>query len=413
MAKAKKAAIVGLLLLLYLLVMIAWLRDVGNRLLSQHEDMDMIIPAESDNRPWHEVAPSIDVDIPEWLQQYVSFHKKAIANAKKGIAKDDTNNYLIYFCKNKMQCSGTANQQRAIAAALVVSILTRRVFLIDIDRPVRLDLILNPNLLEWNHEWNRTIMDPFCNNSKLEMKTEIIYARRVLPPVLDSPSRFMPNDNSSQVIFIMTNEPFSLHNLWKTNEIRSFLANYNMSNRIFPMQVYKWLFYSLYKPSKLLKAHMADVRNQLSLSWNSTYVGVHIRTGDKEFDPKKLKQHGHGREDLEKFVTCANKIKKQRLGKDIPIVLVTDNPGTRILVSRMDPFVRYANTSIVHTDLSHPSVNNMEGNLNVWSDIFLLAQANYTVNSRGSFSELGRRLSAPPFSSVKVSLCNKIKSKHF
>ena len=404
MVKSKKTAIAGLLLLLYLLVMIAWLRDVGTRLLSPHEDI--LILAESNNHPWQEVAPSIDVDIPGWLQQYVAFHKKAIANAKKGIDKD-TNSYLINFCKNKMRCSGTANQQRAIAAALMVSILTRRVFLIDIDRPVRLDQILSPNLLEWNYKLNMTLSDQPLRNSQFQMKTEIMNARNIHPPILDSPSRFMPN-KSSQVIFIVTNVPASLHSLWKTKETRSFLENYNMSNRIFPKQIYKWLFFSLFQPSTLLSAHMTNVRNQLSISRSSSYVGVHIRTGDEEFHEKQHKRHGHGhqREDLEEFVTCANNIKKHYFGKDIPIVLVTDNPGTRLLVSSMDPFVRYANTSIIHSDLSDPSVNNLEGNLNVWSDIFLLAGANYTVTSRGSFSELGRRLSAPLFSSVKVSSCS-------
>ena len=303
-----------------------------------------------------------------------------------------------------MRCSGTANQQRAIAAALMISILTRRVFLIDIDRPVRLDLILSPNLIEWNYKWNKTMLNQSHSKLHLKTKTETINARNVNPPVLDSPSRFMPY-NSSQVIYIVTNLPVSLNSLWNTTETRSFLAKYNISNNIFPEQIYKWLFYSLYKPSNLLKAHMADVRDQLSLSFNSTYVGVHIRTGDEKFHYKKLKRHGHGEEDLQEFVSCANKIKMQSLGKEVPIVLVTDNPGTRVHVSKMDHFVHYANTSIVHTDLSHPIVNNLEGNLNVWSDLLLLAQANYTVTSQGSFSELGRRLGTINCS-VSVLSCN-------
>ena len=402
-ATTNKAATVWLILL-YLLAMIAWLREIGTNLLSPHGEISFL--AEGENRPWQEVAPNVDVDIPDWLQQYVSLHKGAIANSKKGVGRD-TNSYLIFFCKNKMQCSGTANQQRAITAALMVSILTQRVFLIDIDQPIRLDHILSPNLLEWNYKCNMTSFYQPQRNSQLQKRTEIINARNVHPPILNSLSRFMPN-SSSQVIFIMTNGPASLNSLWKAKETRSFLAMYNMSNKIFPKQIYKWLFYALYKPSELLKAHMADIRAQLSLSWSSTYVGVHIRTGDEKFHPKKLKRHGHGKEDLEKFVTCANKVKKHGIGKDIPIVLITDNPDTRALVSSMDPCVRYANTSIVHTDLSPPSVNNLEGHLNVWSDIFLLAQANFTVISRGSFSELGRRLGAGPFSSVMVSSCNKL-----
>ena len=400
-AKTKKSATVGLLLF-YLFAMIAWLSDVGTIMLSPLGEM-FVLP-ERDNRPWQEVAPSINVEnLPEWLQEYVSFHNAAIANVKEEIGSDN-NSYLIYFCKYKMRCSGTANQQRSIAAALMVSILTRRVFLIDIDRPVRLDQILSPNLLEWNYEWNKTMLNQSHSKLQLKMKIDTLYARNVNPPVLNSPSQFMPY-NSSQVIYIVTNGPESLNSLWKTKETRSFLAKYNMSNAIFPEQIYKWLFYSLFKPSKLLKAHMAYVRDQLSLSWSSTYVGVHIRTGDEKFHHKKLKRHGHGEEDLQDFVTCANKIKMHGLGKDIPIVLVTDNPGTRVLVSTMDPFVRYANTSIVHTDLSHTSVNNLEGNLNVWSDIFLLAQANYTVRSQGSFSDLGQRLGARNCS-VSVLTCN-------
>jgi len=40
----------------------------------------------------------------------------------------------------------------------------------------------------------------------------------------------------------------------------------------------------------------------------------------------------------------------------------------------MDPFAKSANTKIVHKEVSNSSsVENLEGNLNVWVDILLLA----------------------------------------
>ena len=366
---------------------------------------------DSHNNPWSKVAPSVRDNIPPWLQDYIDFHAVAIKNAKhhRNANTKDTNNYLIFFCTSRdvLSCSGTANQQRAIAAALMVSILTRRVFLIDIDRPVRLDLILSPNLIEWNYKWNKTNVNPpykHSTNPHSLITVAAYWTRNVKPHLLESPSHLMPN-RSAQVIYIRTNAPATVNTIWKSNLTQALLANYQLSNNgKCPEQIYKWFFQVLYKPTKKLVHHMTTIRQQLSLSFNSTYVGIHIRTGDSLFHRKNLIQHGHGDDELKEFVACANKMKHQRFGKHVPIVLVTDNSDTRMVVANMDPLVNYVNTTIVHTDLSKPSVNNLEGNLNVWSDIFLLTQANCTVRSRGSFSELGRRLGASNCS-VLVTLC--------
>ena len=366
---------------------------------------------DSHNNTWSKVAPNIHDKIPPWLQEYIQFHKAAIKNAKqhRNANTKDTNNYLIFFCtsRDELSCSGTANQQRAIAAALMVSILTRRVFLIDIDRPVRLDQILSPNLIEWNYEWNKTLIKPpskHSTNPYLHTTVAGYWTRNVKPHLLESPSQLMPN-RSAQVIYIRTNGPATVNSLWKSNLTRALLENHHLSNNgKCPEQIYKWFFQVLYKPTNALIHHMSTIRKQLFLSVTSTYVGIHIRTGDSLFHHKKLKQHGHGDDELNDFVSCANKMKHQRFGKNVPMVLVTDNSDTRMIVANMDPFINYVNTTIIHTDLSKPSVNNLEGNLNVWSDIFLLTQANCTVRSRGSFSELGRRLGATSCS-VLVTLC--------
>ena len=350
---------------------------------------------DSDSHPWRGVAPTIDVAyIPQWLEAYVAFHKQSLAKARNAARArtKDTNNYMVFLCLDGHSCSGTANQQRAIFAALVVSILTKRVFLIDIIHPVRLDQILNPNLLEWNFSIPNQKSLPI----QLQMKSTIMNVRNANPAPLNSPSQFKPNsNNSTQLIYINANGPPNLRELWKTNELQLFMnKHYNATAVEQPTtlkNVYKYLFFSLYKPSKALMTRMMKMNQQLSLSWNTTFVAMHIRTGDAQFNKKKIynKQHFEGQ--LQDFLDCANKIKKSKFQHDTPILLVADKNETRIAASAMDPFVIYANSNIVHTSISKLSSKQMmDGMLNVWVDIFLLARANVTVKTKGSsFSELG------------------------
>ena len=360
---------------------------------------------EDPSYPWRIVAPSIDTELPKWLEEYIAFHRKSLAQARKakGSNVKDKNNYMVFYCKSRdrSNCSGTANQQRAILAALMVSILTRRVFLIDIDRPVRLDKILSPHLLEWNY----AIPDQkSLKLNKLRMKLAFMDVRNIKPPVLNFPSRFMPN-TSRQLLYIKANSPPNFKGLWRKDEMQMFMSKYNITQKNFQHDIYKWLFFALYKPTKILVTRMSEVSEQLSLSWDSTFVAVHIRTGDGQFRGQN-NTNNYFRGEIQEFLSCANKMKKLWFTQSTPVVLITDKDNIRLAASAMDPFVKYANTKIVHTDVSRISSNDLEGILNVWVDIFLLARANSTVKTQGSsFSEFGGTLLSNPGSAAFVSKC--------
>ena len=351
------------------------LAEPGTPELVQHEK----------EQPWRTTVPILQVEVPAWLEDYAAFHSTSIAQAKllNETTARDKNNYMIFYCTHREggSCSGTANQQRAIFAALVVSIVTKRIFLMEMDKPVRLDQVLGPNLIEWNYS-----LDPRTATDR-NMTTERIDHNK-LPPVLNAPANFMPQV-SSQVIYIRTKEPPELNGLWMSSEVQEFLATYNMATMVPPEQLYKWLFYTLYKPTPLLVHHMHNVTTQLAIPFRTNYVGVHVRTGDTQFQ-NNTDNYLLGGERPQSFVSCANKLKDSCfLNATItPIVIVTDKQDMRKTLSDMDSSVRYIDTKIVHVDLS--TDNDLEGLLNVWSDILLLARATCTVTSfASSYSRLG------------------------
>lgn len=109
--------------------------------------------------PWNTVAPRINVKyLPSWLIDYVKFHRQALeqqtqknnTDAFSSRLREQNYNYLIYTCKQGHHCSGTGNRQRGIMSTFLVAILTKRVFLMDVDNPVPLDQILTPHLIQWN-----------------------------------------------------------------------------------------------------------------------------------------------------------------------------------------------------------------------------------------------------------------------
>ena len=353
--------------------------------------------------PWSVAAPNIDTSIPPWMEAYVKFHNESLRKAHQQTKDTDQNKYLIFSCHKS--CSGTGNRQRAIMASFIVAIITNRIFLIDITFPIQLELILQPNRIQWN--W-------FPPHLK-DLKSKLMKLRNKNPPVLDTPSKFQSLSHIP-VLRIEANSPVNLEHQWRSPEVRSLLATHGVGRGAsVPGNLYKQIFATLYRPSPRLVATTVALREQLGINSNNNnntmipssssssstipYIVVHARTGGDGVGWKDADRFT--RDDLDNLFGNAKMVRRGMLqsnnnnNSSFPIVVVSDDAKAKKILYDKDPtVVRYADTKIIHVDRSGPGLNDLEGSLAVWADVLIMAQATCIVKGRGSFSMLGAWLAS-------------------
>mmetsp|Transcript_89794 Transcript_89794/g.290103 ORF Transcript_89794/g.290103 Transcript_89794/m.290103 type:complete len:323 (+) Transcript_89794:1012-1980(+) len=81
------------------------------------------------------------------LAEYIDFHHRGVA----ALASDPDADVpvLVYSCQPYAQCGGQGDRLNGIVTAFLLAILTRRVFLIDSESPLPLQMLLVPRLVDW------------------------------------------------------------------------------------------------------------------------------------------------------------------------------------------------------------------------------------------------------------------------
>jgi hypothetical protein len=323
--------------------------------------------------PWSGIAPRIDVhELPRWIQDYVDFHNQSIAEQNTSSYR-----YMIYTCKQGHHCSGTGNRQRGIVAAFLVSILTKRIFLMDIDNPIPLELVLEPHMIRWNE---------IPLNLLEDAPPPLFDIRNIQPNPLQRPCDFA---TGPQVIRILASGPGGLETIWNSFEMKQLLER---TSENMPQLIYKWLFHTLFKPSLALQERVQHQRESLGLTtFSASYVGIHVRLGTSW---KGLNEQRYNVTVLPRFLELGQQLQKSHPGK-MPLVIISDDARAKEILFEMDPeSVRFvSNATIVHVDRSKSLDNGVDGSLQVWADVILLAQATCLVESLSSFSSLARRIS--------------------
>ncbi|XP_060554521.1 uncharacterized protein LOC132715529 [Ruditapes philippinarum] len=58
--------------------------------------------------------------------------------------------FLVYRCDSSIGCGGWADRQKGIVSTFLMALLTKRVFVIDMTRPCKLDQFMLPNTYDWS-----------------------------------------------------------------------------------------------------------------------------------------------------------------------------------------------------------------------------------------------------------------------
>ena len=95
-----------------------------------------------------------------WSKHILKQHKSLKYNSgptltggaleKKAITKCNNQKFLVYRCDSSSWCGGWGDRQKGIVSTFLLSLLTERLFIIDIDNPCKLENILVPNIYNWS-----------------------------------------------------------------------------------------------------------------------------------------------------------------------------------------------------------------------------------------------------------------------
>ena len=175
--------------------------------------------------------------------------------------------FLVYKCDNLYPCGGWADRQKGIVSTFLLALLTNRRYIIDMDKPCKLEHFLMPNVYNWsvcydfvkNVTANHTISVNYIDPSK-EMLAEI------------KSLNFFHNWSLSLVV--------SRFNVYAINEIRQHkLAKSRLKwlSNITNEEAIRLVLHTLFKPTvEVLKDVINFYHNQVR---GKQLVCCHIRVG--------------------------------------------------------------------------------------------------------------------------------------
>lgn len=352
-------------------------------------------------------SPKLITSFSPWMQEYIAFHRSSIINGK---LKDDTR-YIIYQCKDgNIRCGGAGDRLMAMIKILYLAICTRRVLLIDSTFPIPLASVLNAGHIEWNATYPETneVFDDLELGAPLQLRTDIRGYRinrtnGNIPQVKKSVNAIWNEFVKDKYLYGMEE---SYRRAWTS-----------LADKMPLGEVIHEAFWALFTFDPVVVARAKE----LTLSTNTIdpYVGLHLRTGDEAFGiegARKLKR-GTSSDDL---LTCYNFLRGKYPNAFKSAYLASDNLKEKEDVSKREPTIQYAkDLSPFHIDLIARNENNrhaeiqstdgsaLQGTIDTWAEILVLAQSTFLTVSRSMFSFAAHYMRYPEACSVYLDQCLK------
>lgn len=260
-----------------------------------------------------------------------------------------------------------------IVTAFFLAVLTDRVFLIDSESPLLLELLLAPHVLDWRVRSGTFALAELRHHYYIDKRKKFE----------DDLDRIAAYPDS---VLIMTNNYRMLRSLWEAKSLRSQAEKLG-----FPLTAPKFLvaeaFDLLFSPTSVILGALAKLRESLGLPQEGRFIAIHFRTGNIVWDPAR-----HSEAELGDFLDCARTAEEeQRLPATTPWLLATDSAN--IAKAAMEtPVGRSGKLRIpssegrVHIDRSELG-DALSGSVANYAEWLLFAQASAMVISRSYFGE--------------------------
>ena len=368
---------------------------------------------------WSDHVNDRPFEPPPWIRNYLAFHRSQIGNATKGNALPNTARWLQWYCPHrdgKRHCGGLADRLKGMMEALILSIVDRRVLLLEEweGTPATgrhpLTACLEPNLIDWSTLPSNdtsavteflTFKDAFGGHKSDSQRL-----------IKDEPCAFC-KDGYDGVRFTgnLLGEPERLYD----STCRGIFGNEGDKYRVFSD-----LFWTMFRFSARVHAEADRLRGPIVPANRNYYVAAHIRTGNFSGGEADLLRQNTA-EDWDRFVHCVRVVTgalQRRCGGDAPpAYLASDNnDAKRYVKDRVNgTYVHAPGVEQFHVDL-HPSTRGDDASTGdgdatagyraVMGEFKILIDASCIIMSDSGFSKMGRILSrAVPRCAVSYSRC--------
>ena len=312
-------------------------------------------------------------------QNYAEFHASVLSGKQKS-------KYLIYDCTVEKLCGGYGNRIEAITVILMFAMLTKRVFLLQMTKPVDINTYLLPNAIQWNHTLPKGLQS---HNVDL-MDQKNFYANyKPLETALFDNDRY-------DVIRVKINFGFFYY-LVTMNDIMltNLVSTFNLKTQYDVVMLYGCGFNYLFKYLPRLIQAIDSLQNELTLE-SGKFVALHIRSHINEgpqFNPIDLQSSFKLM--FECAIMAAKSLKDKLNISKVPIYFTTDHPSVMEFAKQnYEDMLVFSKAPIFHIDRTKykgEKVNSRynSGMFGVLSDIEICSRAAILVRSAGStFSEV-------------------------
>ena len=333
---------------------------------------------------------SPDICGKEWQSKYQALHQDIINNKREA-------KFLVYFCPGTNKgCAGYGNRVRAMVSLFYLAILTDRAFLIHWKTPKPLAIFLTPKNINW------TFPIPLLETRKHYWKSDHATKKAALDGWITK--------NSSEAVWnLVKKENLDVY-FDKPVEMVLSIADYAggamqknkyLMQRAQDMEISPLLpgsqrhatigcaFDFLFHTTPRLQNALQNTRKKLRKN-NAFVIGIHIRLGDKQFGGSNTRV---SETDFPKYFRCATKVEQNLFnlsgGKHTRWFLAADSLlvkdyarkhfAEKVVMAENKP----EHLGIFKKGKKPPSD---EGMMGVLHDHFMLAECDFLVLSKSSFS---------------------------
>ena len=247
--------------------------------------------------------------------------------------------FFRYYCRPS-RCGGFGNRIQAITIALIMAMLTDRVFLLEMTYPLNLLNFISPNAVQWDV----TIVPR-------SIVTHDLYGPARIKKYWPSFVNDLLSDSGAEMIEFRSNEGFNFFypEIIKSPQILQRFMSLGADNRTNYCGLYGCAVKFLFNLRPVTTWAVISQLTNLGLV-TGNYVAVHIRTslssldcGPRHADPNEWKKF------LQCAVRTANYLARKLRLESVPIYLASDedvvkeyairNFGSQVVVSQVNIYV--------------------------------------------------------------------------
>ena len=313
-------------------------------------------------------------------QNYADFHASVLSGKQKGKC-------IIYECIDHKLCGGFGNRIQGISVLLILAMLTKHVFLLQMTSPTNINAYLSPNSIQWNYTLPKGLK---TLKIRLHGQNNLDYNYKTFE------NEILQSNSEYDIIRVEIN--FGFFNYFVTMGdilFSNVKSSFNLETHYDIVLLYGCAFNYLFNyQSEILQA-IDSLQTELGLE-TEKFVGLHIRSNLYEkwqFNPLHLEFRFKPM--FECAVMAAKSLSHKLNVPKVPIFLATDHPTvTEFAKNNYSDLIVLSRAPMFHVDRTkyrgaEANTQYNSGMIGMLSDLEICSRAAVLVRSAVStFSEM-------------------------